>query len=71
MNLYFYEGPVKEFDRIVDKKWSGKTMAVSERQARNNLAYQFKVAYGRIPRTKISLPGEIIKIEMEDYGYDD
>lgn len=71
MNEYFYEGPVMEFDRVIDKKWRGTTVAVSEKKARSNLAYQFKVEHGRVPRSKIFLPGEIIKIEMEGYRYDD
>ena len=67
MNRYIYDGPVKEFERIVSEKWKGETYAVSERKARSNLAYQFKKEYGRTPNTKISLPGDIIKIEMEGW----
>lgn len=65
MKLYFYEGPVLEFERIVARNWTGSTCAVSERKARCNLAYRFKMETGRESRTKISLPGKLI-IEGED-----
>lgn len=71
MNKYIYEGPVKEFDNIIRHCWFGSTMAVSERKARSNLAYQFKRQHGRTANTKISLPGELVMIEMEGYMYED
>lgn len=60
MNLYFYDGPVLEFDRIIADHWSASTRAVSEKKARCNLAHQFKMEYGREPRSKITIPGKII-----------
>jgi hypothetical protein len=60
MALYSYDGPVLEFDRIVANHWKGQTYAVSEAKARNNLAFQFKRDTGRVPRSKITLPGKII-----------
>lgn len=59
MTLYSYAGPVLEFDKVVTNCWHGQTYAVSEAKARNNLAYQFKKENGRVPRTKIALPGKI------------
>lgn len=59
MTLYSYDGPVLEFEKIVDNCWHGQTYAVSEKKARTNLAYQFKRDTGRVPRTKITLPGKI------------
>ena len=67
MNKYIYDGPVMEFNQIICKKWSGETYAVSEKKARCNLAFQFKQEFGRMPGTKISLPGEMIKINMEGW----
>ena len=61
MSLYSYDGPVLEFDKIVSNHWHAETMAVSEAKARTNLAYQFKMETGRVPRTKITLPGKLIK----------
>jgi hypothetical protein len=60
MNLYSYDGPVLEFDRIIANHWQGQTYAVSEAKARANLAFQFKKDTGRVPRSKITLPGKIV-----------
>ena len=60
MALYSYNGPVLEFDRIVSNHWQAQTTAPSEAKARANLAYQFKTKYGKVPRTKITLPGKIV-----------
>jgi hypothetical protein len=65
MKLYSYDGPVFEFERIVDNHWKASTRAVSEPKARSNLAHQFKVATGRAPHAKITVPGKLI-IEGED-----
>ena len=60
MKLYSYDGPVLEFDRIIANRWRGQTYAVSEDKARCNLAYQYKRNNGKVPRTKITLPGKIV-----------
>lgn len=60
MKRYLYDGPVLEFDRIVASRWSGQTYAASETKARSNLVFQFKKETGRIPRSKIVLPGKIV-----------
>lgn len=60
MALYSYDGAVLEFDKIVDNHWKGQTYAVSEAKARSNLAFQFKKETGRVPRSKITLPGKIV-----------
>lgn len=66
MKLYSYDGPVLEFDRIIANHWKASTRAESEKKARCNLAYQFKQQYGRVPRSKISVPGRLIIVEGED-----
>lgn len=66
MNLYFYDGPVLEFERIITERWSASTRAVSEKKARCNLAHQFKLQYGRTPQSKISIPGKLTIIEGVD-----
>ena len=63
MKMYSYEGPVMEFNRCIANKWSGSTYAVTEKKARNNLAYQFKKEYERSPNAKITLPGKIVSDE--------
>ena len=59
MQLYIYDGPVLEFERIVDDHWSASTIAESEKKARSNLAYQFKMKTGRTPNSKITVPGKL------------
>lgn len=39
--VFSYLGPVRVYDDITTNKWGGTTMAVSEKQARNNLAHQY------------------------------
>lgn len=65
MTLYSYDGPVMEFDRCIAHRWQGQTYAVSEAKARTNLAFQFKRDTGRVPRTRITLPGKIV-VEGDD-----
>lgn len=62
MEKYVYEGPVKEFDRIISERWSGETWAVSEAKARSNLTYRYKKSTGRAASSKITLPGKLIRI---------
>lgn len=66
MTLYSYTGPVLIFDKIVSNHWHGETYAVSEAKARTNLAFQFAKELGRVPRTKITLPGKITSKEMNN-----
>lgn len=65
MKLYSYDGPVLEFDRIIANHWKASTRAESEKKARCNLAYKFKMETGRVPRTKITVPGKLV-VESED-----
>lgn len=59
MQRYTYDGPVMEFDRCIAHRWKAETVAVSEARARANLIYRFKKETGRVPRTKIALPGRL------------
>lgn len=65
MTLYSYDGPVLEFDRIIANHWQSQTYATSEAKARANLAFQFKKDTGRVPRTKITLPGKLVAEGVE------
>lgn len=58
--LYSYDGPVMELDTCVKDRWQASTLAKSEKQARNNLAYRYKMSHGKTANTKISLPGKIM-----------
>lgn len=66
MELYRYDGPVLEFDKIISNHWKASTRAESEKKARNNLAYQFKAQYGKAPRSKITLPGKLVIVKGEE-----
>lgn len=66
MKLYSYDGPVLEFDRIIANHWKASTRAESENKARCNLAHQFKQQYGKITRSRITVPGKLIIIDGED-----
>jgi hypothetical protein len=66
MNVYAYNGPVLEFDRVIADHWIATTRAESEKKARCNLAYQFKMQSGRIARTKITIPGKLTLIEGDE-----
>lgn len=66
MNKYIYNGPVMEFDKCVANNWRGETIAVSEAKARNNLAYKYKKEHGKLPNSKVSIPGKITVIKMEE-----
>ena len=53
-----------EFDICISHNWHGETIAFSESKARSNLIYQFKKKTNRIVGSKISLPGQIKKIDI-------
>lgn len=61
-NLYAYQGAILQFDRVVADNWIGRTLAKSERQARTNLAYQYKQQCGLTPSARITLPGKVVRI---------
>lgn len=66
MNLYSYDGPVLEFERIIANNWKSDTWATSERKARANLAYRFKMETGRSPRSRISIPGKLYLVGKDE-----
>ena len=66
MKKYIYNGPVMEFDKCVANNWYGETMAVSEKKARSNLAFKYKKEHGKVPNSRVSIPGKLTVIEMEE-----
>ena len=66
MKLYHYNGPVLEFDKIVANHWSASTRAESEKKARSNLAYQFKMENGKMPRSMRTIPGKLNIVEGDE-----
>ena len=63
MNRYRYEGPVVMFDRCVQDRFVGETMAVNPSKARSNIAYRWKQQHNYVPGSKITLPGKIYIME--------
>lgn len=63
---YTYVGPVEEFGKCVAHRWTATTYAPSESKARSNFIFQFKQAMGKIPTTKITLPGKIAVAEGKE-----
>lgn len=62
MNLYSYDGPVKEFDDIISDRWEASTYAPTEKKARSNLTYRYKKEHAKAPNAMIKLPGKITQI---------
>lgn len=50
------------FGGVVADKWTGETVAVSEKKARSNLTYQAKRELGLEPYGRITLPGKVNEI---------
>lgn len=63
MGLYSYDGPVMMFDKCIADRWVDTTYAVSEKKARSNLVYKYKMKHNLVPNTKVTLPGEIILVD--------
>lgn len=64
MKRYSYNGPVMEFERCVDSRWCGETVAPTEKKAKSNLAFQWKKLNNRTAACKITLPGKLDVIEQ-------
>ena len=63
MPKYIYNGPVKEFDKLIAEHWKGETIAPSEDKARSNLAYQYKREKHKTPNSKIKITGKLMVVE--------
>ena len=59
MKQYCYDGPVMVFEKCVADRWIGLTYAPSEEKARSNLTYQAKKMLGKVPGTRVTLPGKV------------
>ena len=61
-NIYFYEGPVMQFGKVIQEKWWAETTATTEEKARNNLCYRWKKEHGRTAEAKVQLPGKMLRV---------
>jgi hypothetical protein len=60
-NFYRYRGPVFCFENCICRCWEGTTYAVSEKKAKSNLSFQFKMQNNYTSSAKITLPDQVIK----------
>ena len=60
---YSYSGPVLYFGKIVAQNWESQTYATSEKQAINNLIFQFKNKMGYIPTVNVTLGKKPVLVE--------
>lgn len=59
MDIYVYDGPVLEFERVVQDRYRAETCAPSAKKAKSNLTYRWKKENNRVANCKITLPGKI------------
>ena len=57
--LYIYNGSVLHYKQEIARNWQAETTASSEKQARSNLAYQFRKKNGYVPTYHIELPSKL------------
>lgn len=65
MNLYLYDGPVKNMGQIIAENWRAETRAMSEKKALSNFKYQYKKSHNMSSGTKIDMPGNIVSIKED------
>lgn len=59
--LYTYNGGVLSFGKIVTNNYKAQTYAVSEKQAANNILFQFKLKMGYNAGSAFSLAGKVVQ----------
>ena len=62
MNLYLYDGPVTQFDKLVMQNYKAYTYANSKKQAENNIKSRWKKEHGYLQTARVELPGEIEEV---------
>lgn len=67
--IYVFDGSVKHFEQTIRTGYTSKTMAVSPKQALNNICYKYKKIFGYKANTKLTLHGCLRIQGEEDYVY--
>lgn len=67
MYTYVYRGPVMLFDNCIEQSYTAETWAPTMAKARSNITYNYKKDNDYAPNAKITLPGEFIIFDPEDY----
>lgn len=57
-----FTGSVFAFDTLIARKWTGETIAISEKKAMSNLLYRVKDQMGYLPSAKLRLDGQLKEI---------
>ena len=61
---YSYQGGVRRYNQIIASDFTAQTMAVSEKQAVNNILHQYKTEHGYLPgASAFSLTGSVERCE--------
>lgn len=63
---YVYVGPVEIFGKCVAHKWMSTTYAPSMQKALNNFKFQVNQLHGKIPTSKVGLPGKIFLADRKE-----
>lgn len=61
--LYIYEGPVMQFNKVIQKCYRNGTQANSEARALSNLQFSYKRKNKLETNAKIMLDGKYLRIE--------
>lgn len=59
--LYYFEGSVMHFDKLVASSWKASTMAVSKKKAMANLKYRYATENNMASTNGIRLIGSVEK----------
>ena len=65
MEKYFYEGPVKLFEKIIIEHVEDYTVAATKNRARANLEFRYKQRLGYTRGAKINLPGKLTIVNVK------
>ena len=57
---YTYEGSVLYLGKVIQQNWYATTYAVSDKKARSNLIYKYKIEHELPMNALIDLPGVIM-----------
>lgn len=65
MQLYLYDGPVMKFETVIQDRWRTSTYAVSEKKAKTNLCFRYKMLHDMPADAKLDLPGKFVSLRKE------
>lgn len=60
-HVYYYDGEVTLYDKIIDHRYIAETTAPSEVKARSQLIWRYKQMHGYSNRARIDLSNKVIR----------